>query len=63
MGSQVKVIILAADSVKDASILHLQWKLLYAKPYPDDIPPQIWNNEISHTVPLEGDNGIQFEAE
>ncbi len=29
--------------------------------YPDGIPPELWNDEIEHTRPHPGDNGILFE--
>lgn len=29
--------------------------------FPKGIPPEIWNDEIDHSVPYPGDNEIQFE--
>ena len=36
-------------------------KRIVCKAFPDGIPDEIFFNEVSHTKPYKGDNGIQFE--
>jgi len=31
--------------------------------FPDDIPEEIWINEVIHQTTYQGDNGIQFEKQ
>lgn len=38
---------------------HLEGKT--CKAFPNGIPDVIWTNEVEHTKPYEGDNGIRFE--
>lgn len=39
------------------------YKWFKCKAYPKGIPDEIISNEIDHTKPYKGDNGIQFEKD
>ena len=44
---------------------HLDWKnkrAITCDAFPEGIPDEIFDNEVSHKKPYPGDNGIVFEA-
>ncbi len=55
------MIVLSDNYIDCCTCKHKDLNKLTGKAFPNEIPYEIYNGDITHFEPIEGDNGIQFE--